>query len=559
MTKQYFSIPIQYNISDQLQADDIKIPVEILVMHDKVNLNKSNFEFDVIDSDITKESIKNIPILGYIKKIDGSDTQDFSGHEMEICFKNGEIKIIYLERPIGVIPETNNYEYVEVNGKKYVKVIGYLWKDYINDGYEILQENPQKSVSMEIVVDAYEVRKDGIVDIKAYRYTGITILGDNINPAMQGANMQVIGQFSDNQKFSKEFYERVEKLNFELNSNNNVSLEGGETQEMAKEKEGNQIVNEKLELIAKYNFTLEQLDFSIEELSIEELEIKLKEFSVKSDKPENKPELNFSSTYRQKREALANALEPKIERDADGNIIYEEYMWVEDFDDIYVFVEKSIWTDNNHDCKYGRFTYTFDEDTLTATISGEFEEMVLVWLTIDENQKLQDDRNAFTTMSTEFETLKTKASEYEVTIFTHETKITEFEATITNLTSEKDSLISENTSLKEFKSNVEFENKRVEIESLIEDFEVVLKGNEEFEQIKKDVAIDEKLIGMEYQSLEVKLFALEGKLKHDSKKKDKAKKPITFSRVNIDVDDSNDVDDLGKKEYGDASKYLPKK
>ena len=43
---------------------------------------------------------------------------------------------------------------------------------------------------MEIVVDAYEVREDGIIDIKAYRYTGITILGDNILPGMEGASMR---------------------------------------------------------------------------------------------------------------------------------------------------------------------------------------------------------------------------------------------------------------------------------------------------------------------------------------------------------------------------------
>ncbi len=216
MNKQYFSVPVKYNNLEQLQIDDLKIPVEILVMHDQINLNQSNFDFEVIDNEITKESIKNIPILGYIKKIDGSDEQDFAGHEMEVSFTTDGIKITYLERPIGVIPETNSYEYVEKDGKKYVKVVGYLWKDYLNDGYEILQENPNKSVSMEIVVDSYEVKKDGIVDIKAYRYTGITVLGDDVLPGMSGANMQVIGQFSENQKFSTEFYERVEKLNSEL-------------------------------------------------------------------------------------------------------------------------------------------------------------------------------------------------------------------------------------------------------------------------------------------------------------------------------------------------------
>jgi len=594
MNKQYFSVPVKYNNLEQLQADDLKIPVEILVMHDQINLNQSNFDFEVIDNDTTKESIKNIPILGYIKKVDGSDFQDFAGHEMEVVFKNGEIKVTYLERPIGVIPETNSYEYVEKDGKKYVKVIGFLWKDYLNDGYEILQDNPNKSVSMEIVVDAYEVRKDGIVDIKAYRYTGITVLGDNVDPAMDGANMEVIGQFSKNQKFSKEFYERVEKLNEELKNNPsfkissyfitqeqaeklvqkasviftqlgfecleyivdgkeyqitgiinktlnedatkvwgfdiydkdtitihsldfetidtssvsissvellmnknintsqqhftlklNNSLKGGETEEM--KNEGGSQVEEKLLVLEKYNLTIEQLSFSIEELSIEELEEKLQEFSNE----ENKVASTFSATYRQKRDALSNALDPKIERDEDGNLTYEEYLWVEDFDDTYVYVEKSIWTVSDHEQKYGRFTYIFDETTITASISGEFEEMLLVWLTLEENQKLQDERNTATLVSEEFEALKSKVTEYETSIST----LTE---QFNSMKSENEALTQSNQSLLEFKSNTEtaqqeaFESQQLKLKiELVENFSKVLTAEEIKLVQDKDLSTEE--------------------------------------------------------------------
>jgi hypothetical protein len=169
----------------------------------------------------------------------------------------------------------------------------------------------------------------------------------------------------------------------------------------------------KIELLSKYNLTVEQLDFNLDDFTVEELDEKLKEFSV--DTTDNQTDISkivttFSATYRQKREALSNALDPKIEKDADGNITYEEYMWVEDFDDQYVFVEKSIWTTDNHERTYGRFTYTFDEETLTATITSEFEEMVLVWLTLEENQKLQEER---TNLTAEFESLKNEFEDYK--------------------------------------------------------------------------------------------------------------------------------------------------
>jgi len=645
------SIPTEYNKSIVFEADDIKIPVEILVMHDKKNLNKSNFEMDVIES--AKESIKNIPILGYIRKIDGSDSKDFAGHEIELSIKDGELKFIYLERPIGVIPETNNYEYVESNGKTYVKVLGYIWKEYLNEGYEILQENPNKSVSMEITVDDYSIGKDGIIDITAYRYLGVTILGDNVSPGMEGANLQVLSQFTD--KFSNDYYEKVESLNNELkekfskpqfkidsyfiskeeasglvekansiftklgfecleyivdgkecqltgiinkrinikasndwgfdiyntdtitihslnletidvasisissvelllkNNNakfskqqhfelkfNNVSLEGGETKKMTVEKEGENM-DEKLELIAEYNFTLEQLDFNIEELSLEDLEVKLQEFSIESDEPEVQDNMNitFSATYKQKRCAIDNALDPIIVKGEDDKIISETYYYLDDFSDAYCMVEKYTWNENGREEEYGRFTYSFDDTEIKATITSEFEKLIKTALTQAEYDQVMADRNIFEIMSAEFEELKTKTSEYE--------------ATITTLTSEKDALFSENIKLQEFKSTIEFENKRIEIEGLIEDFEVVLKDNEEFEQIKKDIAIDEKLVGIEYESLEKELYALEGKVKHTKNNKS-AKKPQVFSSK-VSVIEESDIND---SYYGDAVKYIKK-
>ncbi len=503
MKKKFMSVPIEYTQSIKFEADDIKIPVEILVMHDKKNLNKSNFEMESIES--ARESIKNIPILGYIRKIDGSDSKDFSAHEMELSIKNGELKIVYLERPIGVIPETNNYEYVEVNGKTYVKVIGYIWREYLNEGYEILQENPNKSVSMEITVDDYSISKDGYVDIKAYRYLGVTILGDNVSPGMEGANMQVLGQFSE--KFSNDFYEKVESLNNELKENisNKMSkdnpIEGGDKGDMNVPEEG---------------------------------------------KGDNMS-VSFSATYKQRREALSNACDPIVVKDEEGNYISETYYWVEDFTDEYVMVEKSYWDANGYECTYGRFTYTFDDVTLKATITSEFEKMLKVWLTEEENQKLQEDRNAFEKISTDFEALNAEVETYKNNISSLETekadlstKISEYEESVTL----KDSTILE---LQDYKNNAELEIKKSQIDEIIADFEVALGENDEFKAIK------EKAMDYEINALEKELFALEGKVKH-SKSTKPAKKVQSFSsKVSVEPDTTTI-----ESYYGDAVKYLKK-
>jgi len=225
--KKYFSLPVEIvEVNTNFSFDNSLIPVDIKVMHNGLNFNNSTFEDDSIEN--AKESLKNKPILGYIKKIDGSDAKDFAGHEVEITFGEEGLKVTYLERPLGLVPESNNYSISEEDDKKYVVCRGYLWREYLNSGYEILKDNPNKSVSMEIAVDDYEANEDGTINITKYRYLGITILGDDIQPAMKGAKLSVIGQFSEG--FTNDFHNKIEELNEKIA---NFTTKGGEKEKMS--------------------------------------------------------------------------------------------------------------------------------------------------------------------------------------------------------------------------------------------------------------------------------------------------------------------------------------
>ena len=137
----------------------------------------------------------------------------------------------------------------------------------------------------------------------------------------------------------------------------------------------------------------------------EDFKIKLDEFAKKKKKCSLS---KFSAIYEQKRTALQNACDPIIIKDEDDNVISETYFWVSDFNDEYVFVEKNVWSDTDHEHTYGRFTYTFDETNITATLTSEFELMVLTWLTVEENAKLETSRNAFENLQSEFDTYKSE-------------------------------------------------------------------------------------------------------------------------------------------------------
>lgn len=247
--KKYLSLPVTFAERKEFSFDDSLIPVDIKVMHDGLNLNGSTFFEDAIKD--AKESLKNKPILGYVKKKDGSDEQDFAGHEMEIVLSDEGIKTVYLERPLGTVPETNSYSISEEDGRKYVMCRGYLWKEYLNSGYEILKDNPNKSVSMEIAVDDYEYNdEDGTFNILKFRYLGITILGDDVQPGMAGAELNVVGQFSER---NDDFYNKIEELNEKVKDHfTNKNIEGGEeelnknTQEEVLDKEVVDKTSEKL-------------------------------------------------------------------------------------------------------------------------------------------------------------------------------------------------------------------------------------------------------------------------------------------------------------------------
>jgi hypothetical protein len=239
MQKKFMRLPIIFSEVKNSNFDNSMIPVDIKVMHDGLNLNNSTFFEEAIAD--ASQSLKNKPILGYVQKVDGANSKDFKGHEVEISFDEGKTKLTYLERPLGVIPETNQYSIMEEDGKKFVFCRGYLWKEYLNDAYEVLQESPNKSVSMEIAVDDYDINEDGSMNIKKYRYLGVTVLGDNTAPAMSGAKLTVVGELPN--KFSTDFYEKIEELNSKIlafsQEDKTVETEEVETEEFVETTEDN--------------------------------------------------------------------------------------------------------------------------------------------------------------------------------------------------------------------------------------------------------------------------------------------------------------------------------
>ena len=187
-------------------------PVKILICHTGENLNGSVFSIDSFNKSIN--TLSNIPILAFVEK-DDNGNKDFAGHEIDMDVfvdDDGKIKVreYYKEVPIGVIPETNNYFYEEIDGETYLGCYGYIWKSYSNDAYDILMEDEEKEVSMEIMIKECSYDNKNRCNIDKFEFLGITCLG-SAYPAAMGRETTINMNFSANEEL--EFFQAVERLN----------------------------------------------------------------------------------------------------------------------------------------------------------------------------------------------------------------------------------------------------------------------------------------------------------------------------------------------------------
>lgn len=488
------SIATTYELDDTFDSEKF-IKLRIRVCHDGENPNGSHFSLENIDK--AKDSIKNIPVLGYCY-FDEDNNPQFGAHEMHIevdKIDEDKLRIIYDEVPIGVIPEICNYEVKEHKGRNYVYVDGYIWKNYSNYMQDIVERDKDVNISMEIEVDSYKYDKElGYFDITDYRYTGITMLGNDVGTGMVDAKATTTTANFEQQK--EKMVILMQELKEELALYNKQNSEKGGIA-LAEEKKEiiEEVIKEEFETIEETEQpTVDEEVIDTPETEEVVVDEKIaEEFADKEKEPEELDKVRFSATYRQKSEALYKAIGGKCEDiyDDAGNFLKEIYYYFLDFDDEYAYVEQSIWTKDGREEKHGRFKYSFDEESAVASIDDEFEKMIVTWLTVDEHTKLQKSREMFGDMQKEY------------------------------------------AELKEFKENTIKEQYETQVTELFDKFDKQLDGFADFEVLKVDYN------NLTVNELEEKLFALLGKKNANFS----TKKKETVIKVPVDINRKDDMED----------------
>lgn len=387
----HVSLATTYEIDSTFDSEKF-IKMRLRVCHDGINPNKSSFE--VADMESAKDSIKNIPILANVI-FDSEGNPQFGGHDMELednKAKEGEYKLIYKEVPIGVVPESCNHEINEFNGKNYVFVDAYVWKNYSNYAQDIIERDNDIKLSMEILVDEYSYNaKQKVYNITAYRYSGITFLNKDYGTGMENA-LATTGTFSEDENKEK-FIIMMEELKVTLQSYNINNQERGSN------------VEEKLKLLQDNNLTVESLDFSIDELSLEDLEVKIKEFiekqNIDTSVEEKEPEKyvkSFELSHSDIRCALYQLLSPVETEDNEWYFIDQVY------DDRFEYM-------NWEGTKIYRQSYIKDGDNVE--FSGERIELFQVRLTKEEKDALDSLKGGYSALETEVNELRSYKQDIE--------------------------------------------------------------------------------------------------------------------------------------------------
>ena len=270
------NIPCTLNFSEQSNHSNL-LKVKLVVMHEGANRNGSSFSMQAIDN--AKESLKNVPILGYILRADDGEALDFDEHNMSINLVKGEngyeLQEFYEEQVIGIIPETNDYHYELIDGVNHVCCTGYIFKSYSNGGADLVANCDSKGVSMEIAVNSGNL-VDDIYHIDNYQYQAVTILGDHVPQGMNGTcNIKKFSFNNDTKETIKSICEEIQKLNQRKEDTFMEDAKKVEFEEIRKEdevlEETPSLVEETVEN-TKEEITEEALEVEIEEIVEEQVE-----------------------------------------------------------------------------------------------------------------------------------------------------------------------------------------------------------------------------------------------------------------------------------------------
>lgn len=447
------SLPIHFEAIGQME-DSRFLRGKIWICHTGENFNKSYFSKEVIQNAIP--SLANIPVLGFIE-VNNLNEADFRGHEQRLVIDKDGVKIEYLGRMYGTVPESNNAKFemklCDDGIEREFLTVEVLIHTKFQEVVDIIQRDGIKNHSMELQPSSIQGKfnQNKVFEFTDFKFEGLCLLGNDVTPAMKGSVLEL---FSQN-KIQEQFSEMIQEFN-EFYSNYTLNQSSSKTGH--NNQEGGDQVDEKLELFTKFPTLKEEdvaeLKSNIEQYSLEELETKLTELV---DVQNQNPDTNFALTAQQLQQEIRNCLSQEKMMDRWGDNI--RAYWYIDHDENRVYAEDV----SNGYLPVG-LNYAKSGDAVTIDFSTKKR---IKWVPQDLEGEADVSASFVSVDRSEFELEKVKES----TIKETETKFESIQSELDELKPQFETLKTQNEELQSKVNEFSSTDSHTEIEKLKQDIQ----------------------------------------------------------------------------------------
>lgn len=302
------------------------------------------------------QSIYNCPIVCNYDR----ETDTIGSHDIElVSTDDGGMKIVNVTQPVGVVPESAKYWWEEIEDNsgvhEYLCVDALIWKR--QEAYRKIKDDGITDESMEISIKEGEMI-DGMYVIKRFEFTAFCLLG-TAEPCFESASLEMFSCDGFKQQLAEMMQEFKETFNTaqpskEVGIHPQNYSEGGE-----------EVLEQKVALMAEFGLTTEMLDFNIDDFTVEELREKFETLKSADSTPTasvSNPE-SFALEG-QFRDELFGALESEKVETCWGT---DSHYWFWDYDRDASEVYATDITDWN---LYG-FPYSMDGDHVVIDFASK--------------------------------------------------------------------------------------------------------------------------------------------------------------------------------------------
>jgi hypothetical protein len=236
-------------LSDIISLNDSFDGGVLRIAYTGKNRNNSFISKQVFENAIP--SMFNCPVVANYMR----DDDEIGSHDSELIEKDGNIKLVNITQPIGVVPESANWSWETIEDDsgihQYLCADVVLWKR--QEAYAKIKENGITKQSMEISVTDGEMTDD-CYKINDFYFTAFCLLG-TAEPCFESAALLTFSA----DDFKSQYTAMMQELKNTFSSVNISEKEDGKVLKLS-------------ELLEKYSCSESDLNFNPKDMSDEELE-----------------------------------------------------------------------------------------------------------------------------------------------------------------------------------------------------------------------------------------------------------------------------------------------